>query len=82
MLDKRGFYGAGDALSGYSAEMLYLMMFLDWWSRCCLAGLEMEQMLVKHITFPVDIYDIQGSVAMEKIHWDAEWKIFGEKADG
>lgn len=42
----------------------------------------MEQMLVKHITFPVDIYDIQSSADMEKIHWDAEWKIFGEKADG
>lgn len=42
----------------------------------------MEPMLVKHITFPVDVYNIQSLAAIEKIHWDAEWKIFGEKADG
>lgn len=46
-LQNRVFYVAGDTLNEYSTEILQIDLFLDLWNRCCLAGLEIEQMLVK-----------------------------------
>lgn len=43
---------AGDILSDYSGEILQIDLFLELWNRCCLAGLEIEQMLVEQIMFP------------------------------